>query len=129
MFQQVLGIWQDGPRAPHLPRNTAVQVSVAQGLDARIRACLVDSLGTPVVLGVGDKLTLRVRIGTSSDVLFEVDGTAVADVDGAYDCAITGAMTADFQGYLIYDVIVTLTGMTQQVVATSYFNILPVGVG
>ncbi len=127
MYHSLLAIWQDGPLALSLPRNTAKQLDISQGTTVQIHIDLVDALGNPMELGAGETLTLRIRKTLFAPICLSVTAEADESTPGSYDAELTASETMDLCGLLIYDAWVTRTSDAGQVVNTSYLNVSPTG--
>ena len=79
MQLELTAIWADNPLQPGLPKNTATQLNVPQGSDAVVKVTFINELGNPVVLGVGESMTLYVRQAFNQPTLFSKAAVATSD--------------------------------------------------
>lgn len=125
MYVELTGTWIDGPVESDLvPPDTAKQIDWPQAEQGTIAVNLIDQNGQPVdlVIGSGDSITLSLGLIPRAPIR-KLTGTADTKRRGRYLIAVGTNDTGDLAaGLLIYDVWVTRSSVSKQVVRTSYFN-------
>lgn len=121
MLVELVGAWLMGPVDPAFPIVTAKHVNVPRGNAVTVRVALVNQLRMPVRSG---PVSMVINIGLPRErpVLSVSFASNLQIGANVFDAALQSSDTQRLRGLLTFDVWATIGSVSQQVVATSYWN-------
>lgn len=131
MYVNLVGVWIAAQAVPNslAPPRTAVPIDWPRGEDGTIVVDVLDQNGQAVVLDLTpthDTIKFQLGLDFLTGALISLSGTATAgDRPGRYTFAMPGSQLSQYRGPLVYSVVVSKGGLTQQVVPPAYFNSTP----
>jgi hypothetical protein len=123
MLVELTGVWATSVGDPTNPVVTAFPIKIPRTSAVTIRVRLVDQLGQPVDPVRVGAVAMTLYIGMPEAPVKQATFTANTALGvNVFDCVLQHTDLQSLFGLLIYDVWATISGVTQQVVATGYWD-------